>query len=302
MNVIDLIDITKKYGSFRGVLDLNLQVKQGEIFGFIGPNGAGKSTTIRMLMGLLSPDRGQVRVLGQLLDRERPQLRRKIGYLPSEIMLYPGLSGREILAFAAAAHGMKLDAREVKTYAERLDWNPDRKIRTYSLGNRKKLGIVLSLLHHPELIVLDEPTSGLDPLIQNEFFSLLKERSSEEGVTVFFSTHVLSEVEKVCQRVAFIKEGQLNRISDIGELTDSGDHLISVVFMEDGDMTELYKLRELDEHVLYDGQHHRLRTGNRLQQTLTALSQLPLKAITVRRPTIEEMFMEDYRKGEVKQA
>ncbi|MFP4975702.1 ABC transporter ATP-binding protein [Paenibacillus sp. CN-4] len=296
MNMIEMAGVTKSYGKTRGVTALQLEVNQGEIFGFIGPNGAGKSTTIRMIMQLLSPDEGGIRVLGVPLDRERPELRRRIGYLPSELAVYPGMSGRDMLEFAAAAHGMKLSREEVNGYAERLGWDPDRKIKLYSLGNRKKLGIILSLLHNPDLLVLDEPTSGLDPLIQNEFFHMLKERNEQRGMTVFFSTHVLSEVEKVCGRVAFIKEGRLNRVSKIDELSSGGDHLVTVRFQREGDCTEAYGLAALDPQVTFDGMQHHLRTGDRLPAVLERLAGLPVRDLTIRRPTIEELFMDDYRK------
>ncbi|WP_160308949.1 ABC transporter ATP-binding protein [Paenibacillus sp. DMB20] len=178
--------ISKMYGTKRGVTDLNMEVKQGEVFGFIGPNGAGKSTTIRMIMQLLYPNSGKLKVLGTELDREKPELRRRIGYLPSEIVFYPQMSGKQALELTARAHGLKLANTPAMEYAERLQWDPEQRVKSYSLGNRKKLGIILSLLHRPELLILDEPTSGLDPLVQRELFSLLSELNAQVGMTIFF--------------------------------------------------------------------------------------------------------------------
>lgn len=276
-----------------------MEVRQGEIYGFIGPNGAGKSTTIRMVMQLLRPTQGTISVLGAFMDRERPELRKKIGYLPSEIALYPQMTGKQVLELTAAAYGVKLESTPAMEFAERLQWNPQQKIKSYSLGNRKKLGIISALLHRPELLILDEPTSGLDPLIQQEFFGLLTELNREEGMTVFFSTHVLSEVEKVCGRVAFIKDGKLLRVSGPDDWSESRIHRISVQFEETGDYRERFGLDQLDPNARYDGTHHLLEAKGSIQDVLAALSALPVKELEVRRPTIEEMFLDDYRIGEV---
>lgn len=295
MLAVEARGISKMYGTKRGVTDLNMEVTQGEVFGFIGPNGAGKSTTIRMIMQLLYPSSGKLKVLGTELDREKPELRRRIGYLPSEIVFYPQMSGKQALELTARAHGLKLAETPAMEYAERLRWNPEQRVKSYSLGNRKKLGIILSLLHRPELLILDEPTSGLDPLVQRELFSLLSELNAQAGMTIFFSTHVLSEVEKICDRVAFIKEGRLLRVSGLEELAKDRSHKISVQFAIPGDQRDHYGLRDLDPLIEYDGTHHFFDAGNSLQAVLSKLSELPVIDLTVRRPTIEELFMSDYR-------
>ncbi|NMO94747.1 ABC transporter ATP-binding protein [Paenibacillus lemnae] len=299
MLAVEAQGISKLYGSKAGVQDLSMEVKQGEVFGFIGPNGAGKSTTIRMMMQLLRPTEGSLHVLGEELNREKPELRRRIGYLPSEITLYPQMTGKQAIELTGKAYGLKPQQTPALEYAERLQWNPDQKIKSYSLGNRKKLGIILALLHRPELLILDEPTSGLDPLMQRELFNMLRELNQSEGMTVFFSTHVLSEVEKVCERVAFIKDGRLLRVNRLEELSLGGTHRVAVQFQSPGDARELYNLTMLDPAVQFDGVHHHLEaSGTQLSALLVRLAELPLADLEIRRPTIEELFMNDYRAAE----
>ncbi|QCT02269.1 ABC transporter related protein [Paenibacillus algicola] len=296
MLAIEAVGLSKQYGQRIGVTGLNMEVRQGEIFGFIGPNGAGKSTTIRMLMQLIHPTSGSLQVLGEAQDREKPELRKRIGYLPSEVMLYPQMTGKQALELTARAYGRRLKDTPAMNYAERLQWNPDLKMKSYSLGNRKKLGIILSLLHQPELLILDEPTSGLDPLIQRELFQLLSELNRQEGMTIFFSTHVLSEVEKLCERVAFIKEGQLLRVNRLEELSSGRTHRVSVQFDTPGDQRETLPLKELDAQIQFDGIYHTLEaSGPKLSSLLAALSGLPVQDLEIRRPTLEELFMDDYR-------
>ncbi|WP_054958442.1 ABC transporter ATP-binding protein [Paenibacillus dakarensis] len=295
MLAVEAVGVTKLYGSKRGVSDLNLEVRQGEVFGFIGPNGAGKSTLIRMIMQLLYPTEGMLKVLGRTLDHEHPDLRKRIGYLPSEIAFYPHMNGKQALELTARAYGLKLEHTPAMEYAERLQWDPGKKIKSYSLGNRKKLGLIIALLHQPELLILDEPTSGLDPLVQRDLFALLSELNKKGGMTIFFSTHVLSEVEKLCDRVAFIREGKLLRVSRLDELSHSRTHRISILFETPGNQIETYDLGKLDPSVTFDGVQHLLHSSESLQKVLAKLSQLPIKDLSIRRPTIEELFMNDYK-------
>lgn len=295
MLAVEAVGVSKMYGAKLGVSDLTMEVKQGEVFGFIGPNGAGKSTTIRMIMQLLYPTKGTLKVLGSTLDREKPELRRRMGYLPSEIVSYPHMNGTQALELTARAYGLKLDNTPAMEYAERLQWNPGQKVKSYSLGNRKKLGLIMALLHRPELLILDEPTSGLDPLVQRELFSLLTELNKKDGMTIFFSTHVLPEVEKLCERVAFIREGKLLRISRLDDLSQERTHKVMIQFDKPGNQIESFGLKEIDPFATYDGIHHFLSTGESLQAALAKLSQLPIVDLTIRRPTIEELFMDDYR-------
>ncbi|RKP46726.1 ABC transporter ATP-binding protein [Cohnella endophytica] len=298
MSVIQARQLTKRYGNGKGVQSLDLEVREGEIFGFIGPNGAGKSTTIRMLLQLIAPTSGELFVLGTRIAGDHPKLRRRIGYLPSEIRLYPDMTGKQALEFAAAAHGVDLARSPALKYAERLQWDMKAKIKSYSLGNRKKLGILLSILHEPELLVLDEPTSGLDPLMQQEFYALLRELNETRGTTVFFSTHVLTEVEKLCDRVAIIREGKLVNVATVEEITAKGGHRIEAKFQAEGDLREAYGLLRLDPEAQFSQGHHVFHIGESLQETLKLLADKPLADLNIRRPTLEERFMDEYRKTE----
>lgn len=288
-------NLTKRYGKSRGVSDINLQVEEGEIFGFIGPNGAGKSTTIRMLMQLAYPTSGEIMLFGSKVEGEMPELRKRIGYLPSEINLYKDMTGRQLLEWAARAHGLELSRTDAAAYAELLQYDMDKTVKSYSLGNRKKLGIILSLLHRPKLLILDEPTSGLDPLVQHAFFDLLKQLNAE-GMTVFFSTHVLNEVEKVCDRVAIIREGSIIRTSRIDEISGGSKRTYTVQFTEPGDRTEAYGLRELDPDVRYEAGVHTFTSRRSIHDTLQAISRYDIRDITIQKPTLEELFMDYYRK------
>lgn len=198
--------LTKSYGKARGIIDLDLRVEQGEFFGFIGPNGAGKSTTIRTLLGLLRPTSGRGTVLGLDITRKTEEILSRVGYLPSETVFYPGMKVKELLRFSAGLR--KRDCRrEGEALCERLRLDMHKKVEELSLGNRKKAGIVCALQHRPELLILDEPTSGLDPLMQREFFTILKEYHAA-GTTIFLSSHVLSEIRRNCSKALVLREGR----------------------------------------------------------------------------------------------
>ena len=199
MNVIETNGLTKFYGSARGILEVNLSVREGDLFGFIGPNGAGKSTLIRTLLGLISPTRGEGRVFGRDIIREQTEILRDVGYLPSEAVFYGGMRVGELLTFSAKLRGVDC-ASEARALCERLELDPTRKISQLSLGNRKKVGIVCALQHKPRLYILDEPTSGLDPLMQKEFYTILAERN-DEGATVFLSSHGAGLGPAICDGI-----------------------------------------------------------------------------------------------------
>jgi ABC-2 type transport system ATP-binding protein len=296
MFAIQAQKLTKRYGGSRGVTDLDLEVHRGEMFGFIGPNGAGKSTTIRMILQLIAPTAGSLSVLGTTITGDHPILRQRIGYLPSEIRLYPDLTGRQALEFAAGVHSVELSKSPVMEYAQRLQLDLKMKVKSYSLGNRKKLGILLSVIHEPELLILDEPTSGLDPLMQQEFFNLLRHLNESKGTTVFFSTHVLTEVEKLCDRVAIIRDGKLIRVSSVAEITSSGGHLVEVKFAQAGDLRDAYSIYRLDAGAEYSNEVHTIRIGDNLNEALKWLADRDIHDLNIRRPTLEERFMDEYRK------
>jgi ABC-2 type transport system ATP-binding protein len=217
---LDVQSLTKRYGARRGVTDVSFTVREGEVFGFLGPNGAGKTTTIRQVMGFLRPDGGRALVSGHDCWREPVAVKRLVGYLPTELALDPGLTGGQLLEYFANLRG-GVDARYVGRLAERFGLDLSRRFRQYSHGNKQKVGIVQAFMHRPRLLLLDEPTSGLDPLNQQEFAALVRE-TRDDGRTVFLSSHILSEVEDLCDRVAIIREGAIVHVGALESIrTDS---------------------------------------------------------------------------------
>ncbi len=295
MYALELLDLTKNYGKNRGINKVSLQVEEGDIFGFIGPNGAGKSTAIRLVMQLLQPDSGSIRIFGRSVERDAPDIRREIGYLPSEVNLYSDLNGLQMLDFTARAFGLNLKQTKAQEYAEMLQFDMHKKIKSYSLGNRKKLGIIQSLLHEPKLLILDEPTSGLDPLMQHQFFQLLEELN-RKGMTIFFSTHVLSEVEKVCRKVGIIREGEMVRISDVDELTSRSKPLIQVEYEQPGDHSAELAAPGTNLSVVYRGGMHEIQTNGEIHLALQLISSRPIKQIRIQKPTLEQLFMNYYER------
>ena len=215
-SIIEVNHLTKYYGKARGIVDVSFNVEEGEIFGFIGPNGAGKSTTIRLFMSLIYPTSGEAKIFGLDCIKYGPEIRQEIGYLPSEVFYYEGMKVLDLLKYSASFY-KKDSSKRMFELAELMELELDRRIDDLSYGNKKKVGIVQGLLHQPRLIVLDEPTAGLDPLMQQNFFNLIREEN-KRGATVFFSSHILSEVQRLCSRVAIIKEGRIIRIQDIKTL------------------------------------------------------------------------------------
>ncbi|MFA5629125.1 MAG: ABC transporter ATP-binding protein [Dehalococcoidales bacterium] len=208
--------LTKSYGRKRGISDITLEVKEGEVFGYLGPNGAGKTTTIRLLLDFIHPNTGEATIFGHDISKESVQIRKSTGYLPGDLELYENLTGHEFLDFAAKIRG-NIDQKYVKELCERLKCDLSVRIRTLSQGNKQKIGLIQALIHHPRLIILDEPTSGLDPLIQQEFYHLIAE-VKKEGGTAFISTHILPEAERICDRVGIIRNGKLATVEDVNRL------------------------------------------------------------------------------------
>ena len=289
MKAIKTAQLTKYYGKARGITALDLEVEQGEFFGFIGPNGAGKSTTIRTLLGLIRPSAGQAQVLGLDICRDREAILSRVGYLAAEAVFYPGMRVQEILQLSARLHRKNCSA-EAERLCQRLQLDPRRKVEELSFGNRKKVAIVCALQHTPELLILDEPTSGLDPLMQREFFALLQERS-RAGATVFLSSHVLSEVQRNCTRASIIREGKIIACGSVDSLTRASAKRITVHGAVD--LTGLDGIRDRTisgdtVSFLYSGD------VNRLVQTL---SRGRLRDLTVAEPDLEEIFLHYYQDG-----
>ena len=286
MNVIETKDLTKFYGKTRGIKNLNLTVKEGEFFGFIGPNGAGKSTAIRTLMGLIAPTSGEASVLGLPLGQCREYLR-DVGYLPSEAAFYNDMKVIELISYSAKLRGVDCSS-EADRLCSCLELDTSKRIDSLSLGNRKKVGIVCAMQHRPKLYIMDEPTSGLDPLMQKEFFRLLRQRQ-QEGATVFFSSHVLSEVQHNCTRAAIIREGSIVAEGSIDEL--SGTSAKRVV---------LHGVKEIPAGidgrsvVSGDDSVSLLYQGD-IKLLLRELSSLPVKDVNISDPELEEIFMHYYQ-------
>lgn len=289
MNAIQLSHLTKYYGKSRGILNLNLDVKEGEFFGFIGPNGAGKSTTIRTLLGLITPSSGQAKIFDETIRRRNPQIRSHIGYLPSEAVFYRGMKVKDLLKLSADLHHKDCSA-EREILCRRLQLDVNRKVDELSFGNRKKVAIVSALQHQPKLLILDEPTSGLDPLMQREFFHIIRERN-EQGATVFLSSHVLSEIQRNCTRAAIIREGRIIACDRVEALSKTNAKRISVQGQVSLDSLE--EIRDLKENdgifsFLYGGDIHRL---------LETLSAGTITDLSISDPDLDEIFLHYYENG-----
>lgn len=288
MEAIKTTNLTKYYGKARGIVDLNLSVEQGEFFGFIGPNGAGKSTTIRTLLGLISPTSGRAQILGNDIIKEKEAILQNIGYLPSEAVFYPGMRVKDILKLSADLR--KRDcAEEAKKLCKRLQLDTSRKVDELSFGNRKKVAIVCALQSSPKLLILDEPTGGLDPLMQREFFAMIRERN-REGATVFLSSHVLSEIQQNCTRAAIIREGQMIACDRVEALSKTNARRVTV----HGSAT-LDGLDGIRDRVDGNGTVSFLYSGdmNLLVQTLSAGH---ITDLSVSEPDLEEIFAHYYEK------
>ncbi|MBQ9535770.1 MAG: ABC transporter ATP-binding protein [Clostridia bacterium] len=290
MEAIRTEALSKYYGKARGITDVSLTVEQGGFYGFIGPNGAGKSTTIRLLLGLISATGGRAEVLGMDISRERTRILEKTGYLPSEAAFYGGMRVRDIIALSARLR-KKDCAAEARRLCEKLELDDSRRVEELSLGNRKKVGIVCAMQHRPELYILDEPTSGLDPLMQQEFYALLRERNAE-GATVFLSSHVLSEVARWCTHAAVIRDGRLLAADSVESLGHTG--VKRVALRGAAELPELAGVRDTREEngtltFLY---------GGKPAELLTALAALAPEDVTISDPDLEEVFMHYYAKGD----
>jgi len=292
MKAVDIQELTKFYGSSRGLQDITFSIEEGEVFGFIGPNGAGKSTTIRTLLNFIYPTSGRATILGKDIVRDSVDIRRMVGYLPSEVHYYDDMKAVDLLRYSASFYG-KVDEPRMKKLAEQLDLDLGRKIEKLSFGNRKKVGIIQAMLHAPRLLILDEPTGGLDPLMQHTFFELLEEER-QKGVTVFFSSHILSEVQKVCDRVAIIKQGELLKVESVSNLTRS--RLKKVMITLEPGMSDYAIRLEGIMNQERDGQELRLLFNGDIKQLLSELGHMPLVDIRIEEPSLEEVFMHYYER------
>lgn len=281
--------LTKFYGEARGIVDVDLEVRAGEIFGFLGPNGAGKSTTIRILLDLIRPTSGKASVMGMDAQAETVRVRQAVGYLPGEVSFYDELKGNAFLGLVAGV-GNRKSLRRAELL-ERLELDASRKIARYSRGMKQKLAVVAALQHDPELLILDEPTSGLDPLVQQEFYAILREFSAR-GRTVFFSSHVLSEVERLCDRVAVIREGKIVTVDEIAVLREKMVRRLVVTFAKPVAAGRL----EVPGVTVVSAEGERVAmdvTGG-LDGLIKRLAQFEIVGIEFDRPSLEQTFLEMY--------
>ena len=293
MAAIETIGLTKDYGAGRGLFDLDLTVDQGEVFGFLGPNGAGKSTTIRLLMDLARPTRGRASVFGLDTHARSVEVKRRTGYLPGDIADFGALRGSEVVASMAGLRGLT-DTGRVGELCRRFDLDLGRRYREYSRGNKQKLAIVLACMHSPDLLILDEPTSGLDPLNQQTFYELLVEEA-ERGATVFLSSHILSEVEHVCSRVAIIRAGRLVTINRLDELHHLRMHHVEIEFEVPPPLPAITAAAGV-ANVTTDGAGHvHCDVQGSFETLVRAMSGSVVLNLTSTEPSLEDMFLAYYR-------
>ena len=290
-SVIETEKLTKSYGSHRGIVEVDLAVQKGEVFGFLGPNGAGKTTTIRTLLDLIRPTSGSARVFGIESSADPVAIHRRIGYLPGEFALYDRLTGGQHLEYFANLRG-GVDPAYQASLVERFDLDPSRKFKEYSKGNKQKVALVIALQHRPELLMLDEPTAGLDLLVQQTFFGVLREAVAD-GATVFLSSHILSEVEKTADRVGIIREGLLVKVGTVDDLRDLAHHQVELRFAGEVPVAAFEALPGVSE-VIVEDHVLRLRVAGAITPVVQAAAKYELLDFVSREPSLEETFLAQY--------
>ncbi|MFL5771299.1 MAG: ABC transporter ATP-binding protein [Chloroflexota bacterium] len=292
--IVETEKLTKSYGSHRGIIDIDLIVSEGEAFGFLGPNGAGKTTTIRTLLDNIRPTAGRALIFGIDTTVDPIAIHRRIGYLPGEFALYDKLTGGQTIEYFANLRG-GVDAAYQAQLIERLDLDTGRKFKEYSKGNKQKVGLIVALQHRPDLLMLDEPTSGLDPLVQQTFYEVLREAKAE-GRTIFLSSHILSEVEKTCDRVAIIREGELVKVDRVEALRDLAHHQVELRFSGDVPLGAFTVLPGVSDAVA-DGNVLRMRVSGSITPVVREAANYELLDFVSREPSLEETFLAQYGRG-----
>ncbi|PGL71663.1 ABC transporter ATP-binding protein [Bacillus sp. AFS055030] len=292
MYAIEIKNLTKTYGNSRGIKDISFNIEEGEIFGFIGPNGAGKSTTIRTLLSLIYPTSGSAKIFGKDCVQFAPEIKKEIGYLPSEVFYYDNMKVMDLLKYSASFY--KKDCmKRMKELAEVMDLDLTKKIDDLSLGNKKKVGIVQGLLHEPKLIILDEPTSGLDPLMQQRFFDLLEEEN-KKGATILFSSHILSEVQRLCDRVAIIKEGEIVTVEKISTLQDNNYKRFKID-SQNGVDANFFNMPGVNNISVKGKTISFIYKGN-INIVLKKIAEIEIGNLWIEEPDLEEIFLHYYEK------
>lgn len=292
MNIIEINNLTKYYGKARGIIDVSFNVEEGEIFGFIGPNGAGKSTTIRTLLSLIYPTSGSAKIFGKDCVEYGDEIKKEIGYLPSEVFYYDNMKVIDLLKYSASFY-KKDCSKRIKELSEIMELDLSKKINDLSFGNKKKVGIVQGLLHEPKLIILDEPTSGLDPLMQQKFFDLILEEN-KKGATVLFSSHILNEVQKLCHRVAIIKEGRIIKVENINTLNENNYKKFKVEMVSHVDK-EYFNISGVNDLTIKNNIVSFLFRGD-INDMVEKLHGIKIANLWIEEPSLEEIFMHYYKR------
>ncbi|QBP41895.1 ABC transporter ATP-binding protein [Paenisporosarcina antarctica] len=292
MNVIEINNLTKTYGKARGISNVNFNVEEGEIFGFIGPNGSGKSTTIRTILSLIFPTSGSAKIFGKDCIEFAPEIAKEIGYLPSEVFYYDNMKVMDLLKYSASFYKKDCTKRIIEL-AEIMDLDLTKKIDDLSLGNKKKVGIVQGLLHDPKLIILDEPTSGLDPLMQHKFFDLLEEEN-KKGATILFSSHILSEVQRLCDRVAIIKDGKIIKVEKISTLKDNNFKRFKIQTTSTVNK-DFFNIDGINDFDVKGDICSFLFRGN-INDVMKKIAGIDIANLWIGEPDLEEIFMHYYEK------
>jgi ABC-2 type transport system ATP-binding protein len=288
---IQIENLTKRYGDFEAVSDVSFDVEVGEVFGFIGPNGAGKSTVIRTLLGLLQSSGGRCKIFGKEMSLDTPEILAQIGYLPAEVHYYDEMSSRELLEYSAGFYE-DTDLSKIDELAAFLELDLTKNISELSSGNKKKCAIIQCLLHNPKLLILDEPTSGLDPLMQNRFFELL-EAENKKGVTIFFSSHILSEIQRICHRAAVIKKGKIMTVENIQSLLEKQIKKVEIVFKNKPDrfvhLQGASEIKEINNRLLFN------YVGD-VNELIDWIAEFDLYDMILKEPDLETIFMGYYER------
>jgi ABC-2 type transport system ATP-binding protein len=291
--IIDITDLSKFYGKARGIEHINLEIGEGEIFGFIGPNGAGKSTTIRILMNLIFPTGGSARIMGMDVIRDTKKIKMQVGYIPSDASAYSSMNVHEFLSYCIRFYNVQNGAQRISELSELFELDLTRQITDLSLGNRKKVSIIQSLLHSPKLLILDEPTTGLDPLMQSVFFELLHSEN-KKGMTIFFSSHILGEVQMFCKRVAIIKGGKIIQIEDIDNLRKKQLKKVSVELVDHLN-TENLGIRGVENVITGPGNILSFMYSGNINELVNFLSGKKIVNLMIEEPSLDEIFLHYYK-------
>jgi len=291
--IIDITDLSKFYGKARGIEHINLEIAEGEIFGFIGPNGAGKSTTIRILMNMIFPTGGSARIMGMDVIRETKKIKSQVGYIPSDARAYSSMDVHEFLEYCIRFYKVANGEQRISDLSEMFELDLNRVISDLSMGNRKKVSIVQSLLHSPKLLILDEPTTGLDPLMQSVFFELLRSEN-KKGMTIFFSSHILSEVQMICKRVAIIKEGKIIQLEDIDNLRKKQLKKVTVEFNAQVNQ-ETLRIPGIESKILALNNILSFMYSGNINDLVSYLAGKKIMNLMIEEPSLDEIFLHYYK-------